>query len=274
MGAIAVVSCNTYRRKTCSPENNALRLCPLIDIRDIPGVLDGVVFAGLRLTQQRPLVGAQDAKFAHVDGDPIVLKDATGIARVRVPCPVGITDAAGVKEGDESALPYAGGIVARGAPSEFSQKHGCDIVCLQVSPVFLPDDRQVVRKVRCAKPLLWVDLGPVVVRRIDEFVRLREGYRKHLGTLKVTAPPVEVTMILLDAFHDDKPLWIDGQDGVAHPLGSHAPVCAGIAVAPGCGAVWLVGQVSADDGVIAPVVAGKYDPIIEPAALGALGGVT
>src|SRR2546429_4720671 len=117
--------------QTFSPENNSLRLCPLIDISDIPGVLEAVVFARWRLTQQRPLVGAQDAKFAHVDGDPIVLKDAAGIPRVRVPCPVDITDAAGVKEGDESALPYAGGVLARGAASEFSQKHGCDIVRLQ-----------------------------------------------------------------------------------------------------------------------------------------------
>src|SRR5258708_12786413 len=77
-------------------------------------------------------------------------------------------------------------------------------------------------------------------------------------------------MVYLDPLHDNQPIWIDRQDSVACLLGSQPPVRAGIAIAPGCCTVDLTGQVRSNHRIIASIVLGQHDPIMEPACLGYL----
>src|SRR6266700_652636 len=182
----------------------------------------------------------------------------------------------GVQEGHQSTLPHALGILAHRAPSELSYKHRGGPILLQVGPMLLPEGGQRVGKdsrVRNLEPLLLVDLRPVVMGRIHQLVRPREPHGELPGPFQVPAPPVGVALVEIDALHDNQPIWIDGQDGVARTLGSQAPIGAGIATAPGRWPVRLIGQVCPDDGLIAPVVLGQHDPILDPARLGRLVGV-
>src|SRR6266851_543689 len=142
--------------------------------------------------------------------------------------------------------------------------------------MLLPEGRQRVSKdsrVGNLEPLLLVDLRPIVMGRIHQLVRPREPHGELPGALQVPAPPVGVALVEIDALDDNQPIWIDGQDGIARTLGSQAPIGAGIATAPGRWPVRLVGQVRPDYGLIAPVVLGQHDPILDPARLGRLVGV-
>jgi hypothetical protein len=178
-----------------------------------------------------------------------------------------------VQEGHQSALPHALDILAHRAPPELPYKHWGRSILLQIGPMLLPDGEQRVRKdsrVGNLEPLLIVDLRAVVMGRIHQFVRPREPHGELFSSFQVPAPPVGVALVHIDPLDEDQPIWIDGQDGVACPLGSQAPISAGIATAPGRWPVWFVGQVSPDDGLIAPVVLGQHDPVLDPARLGRL----
>src|SRR6266699_1800202 len=126
-------------------------------------------------------------------------------------------------------------------PPERPQQHWGNVLHLQVSPVLLPDARQVVRVVRCPEPRLLVYFRPVVMYSIDKLVWLRQLHGELPGSLQVAPPPVVVAMVLLDSLNDNQPIRIDCQDGVACPLSSQPPVRARIAIAPGCRAAWLIG---------------------------------
>ena len=123
------------------------------------------------------------------------------------------------------------------------------------------------------EPLLHVDLGAVVMGRVDEFVGPREVDGILGRAFQVAAPPVGVALVLLDAFDEDQPVGGSGQDGLASLLGRQAPIGAGVAITPAGQTMRLVGQIGPDDGLIALVVLGQHDPILDPARLGDLVGV-
>src|SRR5262245_23741020 len=92
-------------------------------------------------------------------------------------------------------------------------------VLLQITPVAVPDARQIAGVSRVAEPGLRVDLVRIIVRRVDQPVGGVEPHRVGLRAHHVTAPPVAIDAaardgaarpIAIDAFNDDQPIGIHG----------------------------------------------------------------
>src|SRR5947209_11164187 len=127
--------------------------------------------------------------------------------------------------------------------------------------MLLPDGRQglsQVRKLGNLEPLLHKNLWTVVMGRIDQLVGSREPYRIFCRPLQVATPPVGVAVELLYTLNNNQPVGVDSQDSLAHLLGCHMPVGAGIAITPGSRTMWLVGQVRPDDRLIVAIVFGQH----------------
>src|SRR2546423_4024215 len=159
----SVILCESASRD----ELRLLRSLPSIGIQD---GTSAAVCAGVRLTLHRPLVGVQDMELGLVDCCPVVLQNAAGIPRVRIPCPVGVVDGVRFQEVYQGALPYSSGILTHGATPELSHEHRSIALHLEVGPMLLPDCGKVVGEVWGLEPGLLVDFRSIVMGRIHQLV--------------------------------------------------------------------------------------------------------
>ena len=106
------------------------------------------------------------------------------------------------------------------------------------------------------------------MHRVHELVRHAQHHRVCGNTLQVAAPPGGLVVVLLHAFHDDQPIGVGGQHGVAAAFSGLVPVGGGVAVAPAGGALGFVEQVGADHRAVARVAARQHGPVVDPALLG------
>src|SRR5258708_26046199 len=103
---------------------------------------------------QRPLVGREDMELRLVDGRPIILQNATGVAGIGIPGPVRIADPTVLQERDQTALPNSFDVGSHRTAAEFAEPNRSDTFLSEVRPMRLPDPRQVIWKVRRGEPRL------------------------------------------------------------------------------------------------------------------------
>ena len=106
------------------------------------------------------------------------------------------------------------------------------------------------------------------MRGVDQLIGHAELDGKLPRRLQIAASPVAIAVDRLDALNDDQQVRVDGEDGVAAPLGGQAPILGRVACTPVGGVIWLVVQVAADDGVVAGVAGRQRGPVADPALLG------
>ncbi len=133
------------------------------------------------------------------------------------------------------------------------------------------------------------------MRRVDQPVRHVQPHRELPGLGQVAAPPAAVLVVAgvvvpdvrqaaaraAHALHEDQPVRLHAEDGVAGPLGGEPPVAGGVAAAPagagrgrvGALGVRLVVQVGADHGGVVGVPLGHRLPVVDPGRLGDARGV-
>src|SRR5258708_40075548 len=108
---------------------------------------------------------------------------------------------------------------------------------------------------------------------VYELGGLNEADGELPGAHEVASPPVILVLVRLDALYHDQPGRVDGQDGIATPLGRQPPVGRLHAAAPGRLAMRLVMEIGANDGRVVVVVLGEHDPVADPTRLGQAVGV-
>ncbi len=242
------------------------------------------VAAVVRQVPKVELDGRQVSHLVLVDGVPVVLKDAAGVAGVGIPRPVGPAHAglagrdirrAVVVEvarhvGGDGLEPWrVFGVGEVGA--ELADEDGGDTLPVDVAPHLVELGGEAGGKIVALEPCLRPHRVRVVMRRIDQLVVDGEFDRPVLNAHEVAAPPVGVALIVGDAFDKDQPVGIDLADGVAGAFGRRGPVGQPTA-APGAGERFIV-QVGADHRRIVGIARRQCLPIGDPLRLAVLGVV-
>ena len=210
---------------------------------------------------------------------PIVGQDAAGVARVRIPRPIGPADpllarlqvvrAIAVQIPlqivDHLGIP---GPIARRRQSapEFPEQNGRGARAREIAPIFVPHGRQVVGIARVAEIGLREDARRIVVGGVDKPAGRVQPHRRRPGVGEVATPPVTSRRGPLDALHDHQQAGVGGKHGVACPLGGQPPVI-DTAVAPGGGAVRLVVEIDANNRRVAHISRCQHREVADPRAL-------